>query len=186
MSVAEPPRHDKKHLHNGNDNLNNDDVASAKKERRCVRASAMSRRTVNPIRRIVDRMKIEPNPDYPVISLSIGDPTVSRRIRENDGKILIDGFNSSTCVFFLQQNIISAPYLCHQSWVKKIDKFRQCILHQRIHLKYSPLFSLHVHGFSPPPFQMGGPDIWWLIYKGGRSSTNFENGGPGIKGGLGL
>ena len=80
MSVAEPPRQDKKHLHNGNDNDHEkgEDVVSAKKERRCVRASAMSRRTVNPIRRIVDRMKIEPNPDYPVISLSIGDPTVGK------------------------------------------------------------------------------------------------------------
>jgi len=39
-------------------------------------ASAMAKRTVNPIRRIVDTMKIEPNPNYEVISLSIGDPTV--------------------------------------------------------------------------------------------------------------
>ena len=29
---------------------------------------------------------------------------------------------------------------------------------------------------SAPPFQM--------VYKGGRSSTNFEKGGPGIKGDL--
>ncbi|XP_065676307.1 tyrosine aminotransferase-like [Hydra vulgaris] len=38
--------------------------------------SAMSLRTVNPIRRIIDRMKLEPNPELPLISLSIGDPTV--------------------------------------------------------------------------------------------------------------
>ena len=48
----------------------------SKKERRHIRASDMSRRTVNPIRRIVDTMNIEPNRDYEVISLSIGDPTI--------------------------------------------------------------------------------------------------------------
>jgi len=42
----------------------------------CVPASEMAKRTVNPIRRIVDYMKIEPNPNYKPISLSIGDPTV--------------------------------------------------------------------------------------------------------------
>jgi len=41
-----------------------------------ISSSAMAKRTVNPIRRIVDAMKIEPNPDYKVISLSIGDPTI--------------------------------------------------------------------------------------------------------------
>ena len=41
-----------------------------------IPASAMAKRTVNPIRRIVDAMRIEPNPKYKVISLSIGDPTI--------------------------------------------------------------------------------------------------------------
>lgn len=41
-----------------------------------VAASDMAKRTVNPIRRIVDSMKIEPNPNFSPISLSIGDPTV--------------------------------------------------------------------------------------------------------------
>ena len=31
-----------------------------------VKSSDMAKRTVNPIRRIVDTMKIEPNPDYQV------------------------------------------------------------------------------------------------------------------------
>ncbi|XP_059146218.1 LOW QUALITY PROTEIN: tyrosine aminotransferase-like [Physella acuta] len=37
--------------------------------------SAMAENTFNPIRSIVDTMKIEPHPDKPMIALSIGDPT---------------------------------------------------------------------------------------------------------------
>ena len=37
-----------------------------------VTASDMAKRTVNPIRRIVDALKFEPNPNFSPISLSIG------------------------------------------------------------------------------------------------------------------
>ena len=37
-----------------------------------VTASLSARNTINPIRRIVDRCKLLPNPDKPLISLSIG------------------------------------------------------------------------------------------------------------------
>ncbi|XP_036604820.1 tyrosine aminotransferase [Trichosurus vulpecula] len=47
-----------------------------KKARWAVRASDMSKKTFNPIRAIVDSMKVEPNPNKTMISLSIGDPTV--------------------------------------------------------------------------------------------------------------
>ena len=40
-----------------------------------IQASKSARNTINPIRRIVDRMKIAPNPAKDLISLSIGDPT---------------------------------------------------------------------------------------------------------------
>ena len=40
-----------------------------------IQASRSARNTINPIRRIVDRMKITPNPEKEMISLSIGDPT---------------------------------------------------------------------------------------------------------------
>lgn len=40
-----------------------------------IQASRSARNTINPIRRIVDRMKIVPNPAKDLISLSIGDPT---------------------------------------------------------------------------------------------------------------
>lgn len=45
---------------------------SRKRKWSVVQPSEMSKRTVNPIRRIVDNMKIEPNPKYSPISLSIG------------------------------------------------------------------------------------------------------------------
>ncbi|MEJ1276057.1 tyrosine aminotransferase [Cricetulus griseus] len=41
-----------------------------------VKPSDMSNKTFNPIRAIVDNMKVKPNPNKTVISLSIGDPTV--------------------------------------------------------------------------------------------------------------
>ena len=40
-----------------------------------VPASQSAQNTVNPIRRIVDRVKITPNPSKAMIALSIGDPT---------------------------------------------------------------------------------------------------------------
>ncbi|XP_011672090.2 tyrosine aminotransferase [Strongylocentrotus purpuratus] len=46
-----------------------------KKPRWDTRASEASLRTINPIRGIVDGMKLEPNPDKDIIALSIGDPT---------------------------------------------------------------------------------------------------------------
>ncbi|XP_072350698.1 tyrosine aminotransferase-like, partial [Scyliorhinus torazame] len=52
-----------------------------------VRSSEMSKRTFNPIRAIVDNMRIEPNPDKAMISLSIGDPTVFGNL-PTDNKVL--------------------------------------------------------------------------------------------------
>lgn len=44
-----------------------------RKPRWAVRASEMSKKTFNPIRAIVDSMRVEPNPKKPMISLSIGE-----------------------------------------------------------------------------------------------------------------
>jgi len=41
-----------------------------------INSSEMARNTLNPIRKIVDEMKITPNPKKEMIALSIGDPTV--------------------------------------------------------------------------------------------------------------
>ena len=56
------------------DNTSNSSLLgmSPKKSKRTIPASVMAQNTMNPIRRIVDRMKLEPNPDHDFISLSIG------------------------------------------------------------------------------------------------------------------
>ncbi|KAK9688071.1 hypothetical protein K7432_014536 [Basidiobolus ranarum] len=41
-----------------------------------IRASKASQRAVNPIRRIVDNLKVAPHPQKAVISLALGDPTI--------------------------------------------------------------------------------------------------------------
>lgn len=41
-----------------------------------VKASDLAKNTLNPIRKLVDQMKLTPNPDKKMIALSIGDPTV--------------------------------------------------------------------------------------------------------------
>ncbi|XP_031550966.1 tyrosine aminotransferase-like [Actinia tenebrosa] len=51
-------------------------TVSMKKKKWHVPASKTAKETFNPIRAIVDTMKIKPNPDKKMIALSIGDPTV--------------------------------------------------------------------------------------------------------------
>lgn len=57
-----------------------------------VPASKMSHQTFNPIRNIVDTMKLTPNPDKEMIALSIGDPTVFNNlpIPEHINKCVVD------------------------------------------------------------------------------------------------
>ncbi|XP_009685270.1 tyrosine aminotransferase isoform X1 [Struthio camelus] len=55
-----------------------------RKPRWAVRASEMSKKTFNPVRAIVDSMKVEPNPRKAMISLSLGDPTVFGNLPTND------------------------------------------------------------------------------------------------------
>ncbi|NXU88080.1 ATTY aminotransferase, partial [Xiphorhynchus elegans] len=58
--------------------------AKGRKPRWAVRASEMSKKTFNPVRAIVDSMKVEPNPKKAMISLSLGDPTVFGNLPTND------------------------------------------------------------------------------------------------------
>ncbi|PSN35641.1 Tyrosine aminotransferase [Blattella germanica] len=46
-----------------------------------VAVSSIARNTHNPIRNIVENLRLEPNPDKPMIALSIGDPTVFGNLR---------------------------------------------------------------------------------------------------------
>jgi len=50
--------------------------AKSRRQKWEVKPSEMANNTLNPIRAIVDGMKLTPNPDKPMIALSIGDPTV--------------------------------------------------------------------------------------------------------------
>ena len=53
-----------------------------------VRASQTSMRTSNPIRRIVDQLNpSDANPEKPLLSLSIGDPTIFGNLRTHDAVI---------------------------------------------------------------------------------------------------
>ncbi|XP_022097594.1 tyrosine aminotransferase-like isoform X1 [Acanthaster planci] len=52
------------------------ELLNGKRSKWTVRASDMATRTHNPIRAIVDGMKLEPNPNKDFISLSLGDPTL--------------------------------------------------------------------------------------------------------------
>lgn len=49
-----------------------------------VSASAMSKNTHNPIRKLVDCMKLTPNPNKEMISLSIGDPTIFGNMKTHE------------------------------------------------------------------------------------------------------
>ncbi|XP_057204633.1 tyrosine aminotransferase [Triplophysa rosa] len=62
----------------------NPDKMKSNKPRWTVRASEMSKNTLNPIRAIVDGMKLTPNPEKPMIALSIGDPTVFGNLPTDD------------------------------------------------------------------------------------------------------
>ncbi|GFS44477.1 tyrosine aminotransferase [Trichonephila inaurata madagascariensis] len=49
-----------------------------------VTASSFAKETINPIRVVIEDMKLTPNPDKKMISLSIGDPTVSGHLKPCD------------------------------------------------------------------------------------------------------
>lgn len=54
------------------DSINNNHLKPIKRSRWNCEISDFARYTHNPIRAIVENLKIEPNPDKPMIALSIG------------------------------------------------------------------------------------------------------------------
>ena len=52
-----------------------------------VSASSLAKNTFNPIRNILETMNIQPNPDKPMISLSIGDPTIFGNLNPSSNAI---------------------------------------------------------------------------------------------------
>ena len=49
-----------------------------------IEISEFAKNTSNPVRKLIEQMKIEPNPQLPMIALSIGDPTVFSDIGKPD------------------------------------------------------------------------------------------------------
>ncbi|XP_056137668.1 tyrosine aminotransferase [Lampris incognitus] len=58
--------------------------SKSRRQRWDIKPSKMANNTLNPIRAIVDGMKLSPNPDKPMIALSIGDPTVFGNLPTDD------------------------------------------------------------------------------------------------------
>ena len=52
-----------------------------------VNASSLAKNTFNPIRNILETMNIQPHPDKPMISLSIGDPTIFGNLNPSSNAI---------------------------------------------------------------------------------------------------
>lgn len=49
-----------------------------------IEISDFAKNTSNPVRKLIEQMKIEPNPQLPMIALSIGDPTIFSDIGKPD------------------------------------------------------------------------------------------------------
>ncbi|XP_032891512.1 tyrosine aminotransferase [Amblyraja radiata] len=95
-----------------------------------IRASEMSKRTFNPIRAIVDNMKIKPNPEKAMITLSIGDPTVFGNLPTNENilqamKEAVDSgrFNgyAPSVGYHTSRDAVANFYSCPESPLKAKD-----------------------------------------------------------------
>ena len=69
------------------------DIFASKKSSWNVEASVMAKTTFNPIRNILETMDLKPNPEKPMISLSIGDPTVFGNLEPP--KVVLDALAES-------------------------------------------------------------------------------------------
>jgi tyrosine aminotransferase len=69
------------------------DNLTSKKNSWNVEASVMAKTTFNPIRNILETMDLKPNPEKPMISLSIGDPTVFGNLEPP--KVVLDAIAES-------------------------------------------------------------------------------------------
>ena len=88
---------------------NNGNTSGCTRKRKWqVNPSEMAKRTVNPIRRIVDSMKVEPNPNFSPISLSIGK---TKKKIESPPPGVMRTFSKTAqciCIFFLTKCIKDA------------------------------------------------------------------------------
>ncbi|KAM8985610.1 tyrosine aminotransferase [Guaruba guarouba] len=95
--------------------------AKGRKPRWAVRASEMSKKTFNPVRAIVDSMKVEPNPKKAMISLSLGDPTVFGNLPTNSEvtRAVKEVLDSGRCNGY-------APSVGYQSCREAVAAFYTC------------------------------------------------------------
>ncbi|XP_057277935.1 tyrosine aminotransferase isoform X2 [Pezoporus wallicus] len=95
--------------------------AKGRKPRWAVRASEMSKKTFNPVRAIVDSMKVEPNPKKAMISLSLGDPTVFGNLPTNNEvtRAVKEVLDSGRCNGY-------APSVGYQSCREAVAAFYTC------------------------------------------------------------
>lgn len=52
-----------------------------------IDSSQFAKLTLNPVRKMIEQMRLEPNPDLPMIALSIGDPTIFSDLGKPDTAI---------------------------------------------------------------------------------------------------
>lgn len=70
-------------IHNGKQSNVYTSFINARKEWN-IDSSQFSKNTCNPVRKMIEQMKIECNPELPMIALSIGDPTVFSHLGKPD------------------------------------------------------------------------------------------------------
>lgn len=92
-----------------------------RRQRWDVRPSEMANNTLNPIRAIVDGMKLTPNPDKAMIALSIGDPTVFGNLPTDEAvlKAMKDAIDSNAYNGY-------APSVGYQKSREAVANFYNC------------------------------------------------------------
>lgn len=99
----------------GRANDDGDDIASQAVGWK-VNSSDRAQRTINPIRNLVQNIKVNPNPDKEVIKLSVGDPTVYGNLKVNETIIdiyadilrnssMVHGYSHSTGLVHARQAV---------------------------------------------------------------------------------
>ncbi|XP_019720811.1 tyrosine aminotransferase isoform X1 [Hippocampus comes] len=127
--------------------------SSPVKDKRCrktwqVKPSLMANNTLNPIRAIVDGMKLSPHPDKAMISLSIGDPTVFGNLPTDDAVLqaMKDAINShqyngyAPSVGYLKsRQVVANYYSCSEAPLEAEDVILTSGCSQAIDLAISVL-----------------------------------------------
>lgn len=66
------------------DTNNNEQYAEQANDEWVIKSSEFAQATLNPVRRLIEQLKLEPNPQKQMIALSIGDPTILSELEKPD------------------------------------------------------------------------------------------------------